>query len=147
MNAKFLAVVVLVLTLIIGFLLGLLSDRIIWPAPAHVRSDRPHPPPGRMLDRDFFTERMERLLQVTDLQRDTVTAILQSHAARFLDMHEQQAAHMKQLMDSLLSDLRGVLSEDQIQQFEEHLSERQFRRRKPRFGPGPGAAATPDTGS
>jgi Spy/CpxP family protein refolding chaperone len=136
LNARFLAAVVVVLTLVIGFLIGLLTTRVTerrLPGP-----DRPHPPMGgRMMDGGFFTERMERILDVGDDQRDTVRAILDAHADRFVAMHEQQSEAMKNLMDTLLTDLRSVLTEDQVSQFEEHLNSRRGFRRGPRFDKGP----------
>jgi len=136
LNARFLAAVVVVLTLVIGFLIGLLTTRVTEqrrPGP-----DRRHPPMGgRMLDGGFFTERMEHMLDVGDDQRDTVRAILEAHADRFLAMHEQQSESMKILMDTLLTDLGDVLTEEQLSTFEEHLNSRRGFRRGPRFDKGP----------
>ena len=131
MNARFLAAVVVVLTLVIGFLIGLLTTRVT--EHRRPRPDRERPPMGRMLDDRLFTERMEHMLDVSPEQRDTVRAILDAHAERFLAMHERQSETMKNVMDTLLSDLRGVLTDEQVSQFEEHLD----RRRPFRRGPGP----------
>jgi hypothetical protein len=136
LNARFLAAVVVVLTLVIGFLLGLLTTRVT--EHRRPRPDEPHPPMGgRMLDGGFFTERMEKMLDVSFEQRDTVRAILDAHADRFLAMHDQQALTMKNLMDTLLTDLKGVLTEEQVSTFEEHLNSRRGFRRGPRFDKGP----------
>jgi Spy/CpxP family protein refolding chaperone len=133
MSTRLTATLALVLTLLIGIILGALGNRAL------IRSHFFH---GRalgkgMLDRGAVVERMQRQLDVTDAQRDTVHAILQSHADRMLELNREHGEEMMRLMDTLLADLKPVLTDEQLNRFQDHL--RRFRlRAHPEPPPGPG---------
>ena len=129
MNTKLVAGLALVLTLLIGVFVGLMGGRI-YRTPDRAFRDRP---PGRFMDEDFITRRIERAIDPTDAQRDTVRKIVDAHAQRFLELHRQQFEETARLMDSLVAGLEGVLTPEQLERFKAHLQERRpgHRRRAP----------------
>jgi hypothetical protein len=120
MNTKIVAALALVLTLLIGVFLGLLGSRI-YTAPDRAFRDRP---PGRFMDEDFIARRLERAIDPTEAQRDTVRKILEAHAGRLLERHRRQFEETDLLMDSLLLELQGVLTSEQLDRFKAHVDER-----------------------
>ena len=132
MNTKLIAVLALILTLLIGVVVGLLSARIF------LRPDHPFDgrPPGRfMMNEEFFMRRLEHVIEPTDEQRDSVLVILSAHSDRFIDLHERQFERATLLMDSLMQELESVLTEEQLQRFKEHMEDRHPKRQhRGRFG-------------
>jgi hypothetical protein len=119
MNTKLVAALVVILTLLIGVLLGLLGGRLWGPRDPGLR-DRP----GRFMNEEFVIRRLERAIDPTEAQRDTVHKILEAHASRILELHRQQFEETARLMDTLMLQLDGVLSEEQREHFRVHLQER-----------------------
>jgi hypothetical protein len=120
MNTKLVAALALILTLLIGLFLGLMGGRL-FSRPDRVLLDRP---PERFMDEDFVTRRLERAIDPTDAQRDTVRKILEANAGRFLERHRRQVEETDLLMDSLMLELKGVLTPEQLSRFKAHLDDR-----------------------
>lgn len=122
MNTKWTAALVLVLTLILGIVLGALGGRV------YMQSRFPRGrPPMRQVDRDLFVTRMVQMLDVKPDQEDTVRAILAAHSARFLALHERQTEETARLLDTLRANLEPVLTPEQRARFEEHSARIRFR--------------------
>lgn len=115
---------ILFVTLILGILLGALIA-----GPYLLRRDLPeHSREG--LHKHFI----EHFVDVTDpseVQRDTVRAILENFADRFAELNIQHHSEMEVLMDSLQMELSPVLTEEQIERLSDHLAPRPFGRRGP----------------
>jgi len=120
------ATAILMATLVLGIVLGFVGHGT-W---EHYRNDRPDRRPGP----GGFIERMERILQPDSLNADTIHAVLVLHQARFLDVNKEQRAAMQAMMDSLITDLRGLVPEDRIERLEQ-IRERGLAGRGKR-GPG-----------
>lgn len=139
MKTRTSAALMLVGTLVIGIVLGALGGRAYmirqkpWHRPPGMHGDRPGP--EKFADR--FAERLEDLLDIDEAQRDTVRAILDAHMDQMMALNEQHRAEAAVLMDTLLLEMRGVLTDEQLATFEEHLKNRQLRGPKGRFRHGP----------
>ncbi|MBU0983558.1 MAG: hypothetical protein KKA42_06785, partial [candidate division Zixibacteria bacterium] len=90
-----------------------------------------------------FTDRlihvMERQIDPTETQRDTVRAILETHAALVQESMAQHRGALIAMTDSLYADLSRVLTEEQLEAFKEGSQriKRMFPR-PPGMGDGPG---------
>ena len=135
------AALILVATLVIGVVIGALGGRAFmmkqrpWGRPPGVHGERPGPGPDKFADR--FVQRLEEMLEIDDAQRDTVHAILAVHMDQMMVLNEEHRAEASVLMDTLLLEMRGVLTDEQLETFEEHLKRRQLRGPKGRFRHGP----------
>ena len=142
MKTRILAGVFLILTLLIGVLIGALGHRAI----VHdmMRTFRSMPgrlPPGGGLPDDpgfgpgMIARRLEHLLDLEGAQRDSVLAILSAHFEQFSTVNLRHRQEAMTLMDSLRLELEPLLSEEQMRRLDEHLKRRHLlsghRRRPP----------------
>ena len=109
----------LIVTLLIGMVLGFIGHGIFFRDQFKRRAERMRTPEG-------FMQRFERVIQPTDSQRVEIRKILQSH---FQQMMQQQAA-FREDMDSFRKDLDSVLTADQRKRLQESL----MRDRSKQFG-------------
>lgn len=100
------ATLILLATLILGIGLGYVGHGTWWRY-THHRYDRSH--------EGGFVERMEHMLRVDSLHADTVRVVLEQHSARFKELNQQQREAMQALMDSLITDLRGLVPDDRLE--------------------------------
>jgi len=116
--------VIIVLTLVIGMIIGAL----ITGAVVHHRVRRfmnlGHP--------EHLAVRIEELIGPDESQREMVHKILMKHSERFLSVHSQFESEMLALRDSLKKDLDPILTEEQKKRLKRQPKPpRPFREGKP----------------
>jgi hypothetical protein len=118
---------ILLATLVLGIFLGGLISGSIW---------RRLAPPGPEMMPEDFVLRFEALIDPTATQADTVRAILENYADRFVGMHDRHQNQMTALMDSMQVDLSTVITDRQLRHMKDVLERRRhwvegppFRRR------------------
>ena len=147
MKTRILAGVLLILTLLIGVLIGALGHRAIvhdmmrsGPMMRTFRSMPGRLPPGGGLSDDpgfgpeMIARRLEHLIDLEGAQRDSVLAILSAHFEQFSTVNLRHRQEAMTLMDSLRLELEPLLSEEQMRRLDEHLKRRHLlsgRRRRP----------------
>lgn len=130
MNVKLKSILVISATLIIGMILGSLItaafiknrafDRI-----ADWRTER------------GFVQRIERIIQPDDAQKEQIKHILIRHFEKMHELGEKMRFNFEARSDSLIKDLEPVLRPDQITRFKERME------RMKRFGGPPGRHGRP----
>lgn len=122
--------VIIMLTLVIGMIIGALITGAV------VRHRiRQFMSLGRP---DHLTARIERIIEPTAAQRDTVHQILMEHARQFHEIHGRFESQLLALKDSLKKDLDPILTAEQKERLEraprppEHFRDRRPGGRKDR---------------
>jgi len=119
MNTKTKSALLLLLTLLIGVIVGVLGTRMVMEHRVAkfmaMRNDR------------FFQHRMEAFLQPRPEQMDTLNAIFDKYQPKFLQLNRKFRAESRAILDSLHKELDPVLTEEQLQRLKE-------RRGMPPFG-------------
>ncbi len=153
MNVRTKSGIVIILTLCIGFALGMLVDRSMMKRELHQRFARMRNPRG-------LARMLEQIIEPTDAQYDDVKGILDRYSKRFHQLGFQSRQQMMSMMDSLNAELDTVLTDQQKMKLQRRMSrmrqmmdgrfgkDRRGRgRRKPpngRFVPGPEPPPPPD---
>jgi hypothetical protein len=120
-KSTFLLLAVLLLGILIGILLsGVLVNRRM------DRLARMRTGPGIA----FFIE--DAVRPQSDEQRARIREVLDAAAPRFAEVFDQTREELDALSDSVMLELSGVLSEDQMEELRRHLEGR--KRRMPRRG-------------
>jgi len=102
--------VIIVLTLVIGMIIGALITGAIVRHRIRRFMSLGHP--------DHLTARIERIIEPTEAQRDTVHQILMDHARKFDQIHGRFESQLLALKDSLKKDLDPILTEEQKERLE-----------------------------
>lgn len=111
-------------TLVIGIVVGALgSGALLFRNPPPLPLDRMNP--------ERFADRFERTMDIEESKRDTVRAILEAHADRFMELGRRHSSELCIMMDSLTMELSGVLTEEQMERLKRL---RDQRRKPPPFG-------------
>jgi hypothetical protein len=122
MNVKLKSGLILVSTLILGMILGSVITGSILRNRVFDRMDALRTERG-------FVDRIERIIQPDENQREKVNQILSRHFNRMEKIGAEMHKNFTALNDSLIQDLSEVLRPDQL----EHFKSRMERMRK--FGP------------
>ena len=88
---------------------------------------------------DIVLGRLERDLDLNPEQREAIRKEMQEMASEFRSLHEQTGADMRKILDEGQKKIKAHLTEEQIEQFEQHMEERHFHMRMgdPRDDRGP----------
>lgn len=130
MNPKLKSFFLLLITLLVGILLGfLLKTRII--------DDRFEQMRG-MKKPDGMLNMMIDIIEPSEEQLKELKPILEKHQSKFDTVMVESFDKMKVLIDSLNNDLSKVITKEQMQRLHEHLPPRGpgLDRREPPRGPG-----------
>ncbi len=130
MNLKVKSSLIIIVTLIIGIVLGIILTRsFFWPPSMFDKMSALRSPEG-------FAERFERIIDPSESQKEKIREILQFH---FQKMHNQSTEFRQRFMqinDSLRAELDPILNDDQKERLDK--MERRFREHnRPGFGPRP----------
>ena len=118
MNLQFKPTFIIVLTLVLGFMGGLLTFRAVLRG-APMRDGRfEHGPgfekrEGRDRAPEAFQERMEKILNITPAQKKTMDPILEKYLKKFSEKMEQHQQEISLLRDSLKAEMGPILTEEQ----------------------------------
>lgn len=125
MNIRLKTSLIVIITLILGIILGILFERSI----IHEHFKR------KIMQRrfsDVFRTKMERLINPDSTQHDTVKSILDKHSKRMGEIDSLVHSRIQSNFDSLKNDLKFVLHDDQYKRVEEKLDQlKKYRRMKP----------------
>ena len=130
MNLKVKSSLIIIVTLIIGMVLGVIFTRSFFRPPnmfdimSELRSPR------------GFAERFERIIDPSESQKEKIRYILQLHFERIHNQSQQFRKHFIELSDSLRADLDPILNEDQKERLDK-MEERFREHKRPGFGPRP----------
>lgn len=114
MNVQVKSSIIIIVTLIIGVLLGaMVSGPLL-----HSRMDRRL---HGMRTAHGLADRFEDIVQPDESQRDTVRAILAVHSRQVHEIMSRSHAELSEAMDSLQNELAPVLTEDQKDRLNSHL--------------------------
>lgn len=130
MNAKSKSFLLLLITLLVGILLGfLLKTKII--------DDRFEQMRG-MKKPDGMLNMMINIIEPSEEQLKELKPILEKHQSRFDTVMIESQDKMKVLIDLLNEDLSKVITKEQMKRLHEHLPPRNpgLDRREPPRGPG-----------
>lgn len=114
MNTKSKGVIVILVTLVIGIVLGILAGGFFR---QNMLKDRV----ARFRSPDFFIERLEKIVQPTAEQSELLREILREHHEKMFDQGERLRDQMRVMNDSLFSQLDTVLTEEQITQLKQRM--------------------------
>ncbi len=120
-SSKSKATLILILTLILGILIGGMGSN-------YIRAKRI----GRMAGMrkpEGFREVLVRVIKATPEQREAIFAITDKHHEQFAKQLEEHMAMVEANFDSMKAELKPILTEEQLKIFDE-----QFKR--PKAGPG-----------
>lgn len=121
MNAKAKSIFVLVGVLLIGVIIGAFGSSLLRKNFIEERISRFRTPEG-------FTGRIIDIIQPEEEQRKKVEAILLKHHQMMLEIGEQTREEIKTHVDSLMNELKPLLSAEQLERLEKKI-----RRRPPHF--------------
>jgi len=136
--------VIIVLTLVIGMIIGALISGVVVRHRIRQFMSLGHP--------DHLTERIESIIEPTAAQRDTVHQILMRHAQQFHEIHGRFESQLLALKDSLKMDLDPILTEEQKERLERapkpprHLRDHRPGQRKDRRPGAPPSGEVPPPG-
>ena len=119
MNTKLKSAILLLLTLLIGVIVGVLGSRLYM--------ERRVTKFMAMRNERFFQHRVEALLQPKPEQMDTLKTILDKYQPKFMQLNRRFRAESRAILDSLHKELEPVLTDEQLQRLKE-------RRGMPPFG-------------
>lgn len=121
MNVRQKSAIVLVITLGLGFVLGWYSNGL-WQK--HKRQKMFEEMRARRGEGRFgLAQRIEELIQPTDAQKDTVRVIVNKYHEKLMEKAAKDFEFIRTTIDSLVSELEPVLTEEQIKKLEDR---RQF---------------------
>jgi len=117
------SILILTATLALGIVIGILGSRFY--LMMKVRQFQPTSPP-RLLNRF-----QEEVLRPTPEQADTLRAIFRKYRPKFVELHQQFREETRTLLDSMQTELKPVLTKEQIRR----LRSRRARPRPGHFSP------------
>lgn len=130
MNLKVKSSLIIVVTFILGMIVGIIFIKSFFPPPKMIDRLTEGRSPGR------FMERFERIIDPSESQREKIQEILRLH---FEKMHNQSLEFRNrfiELSDSLRADLEPILNEEQIERLDK-MEERFREQSRQGFGPRP----------
>lgn len=113
MSTKSQTILIVSATLVIGFVLGVLTSGAF----RHQREDRFR----RMGAHQRFENAMERIIKPTDEQRKAIEAITKKRFDRIAELREQCEDELFAVLDSIRGDFATVLTEEQLIRLAKHL--------------------------
>lgn len=122
MNVRTKTSLIILITFVIGLLLGILLDRTLMRYDFQKRIAQFRHPGG-------FIHMLERAIEPEAAQRDTLEKILAKYSERFFETATQSRTEMAAIMDSLRSELEPILTEEQKARIEQ--MRKRFESRKP----------------
>ena len=114
MNTKSKGVIVILITLIIGFALGILAGGFF-------RQNMLREKIARFRSPGMFIERLEHFVQPTEKQSQKLREILENHHAKMFEQGERLREHMQTMNDSLYSQLDTVLTKEQMEKLKKRM--------------------------
>ena len=130
MNLKVKSSLIIIVTLIIGMVLGVILTRFFFRPPNMFdKMSALRSPEG-------FVERFEKIIDPSDSQKEKIRYILQLHFERIHSQSQQFRNHFIELSDSLRADLDPILNEEQKERLDK-MEERFREHNRPGFGPRP----------
>ncbi len=133
MNAKWKTFGSLLLMLIIGYLIGTFVTSTV--------SQRHYDQISRMRYRDGFFRLFDRYLDLNKEQTVVIEEVLNRHHERFIQVNEKHIAAIKSVLDSLKTDIKPHLTDDQIKRLDQLMTQghqRGWKRHHPAPHPFPG---------
>ena len=124
MNVKLKTSIIIIITLLIGIVIGALGSGMIRKNIYKDRITRFRKPEG-------FVNRIENIIEPDSIQQVVIRTILLNHHKRIRVVSEQYHVEMKALIDSLKNELKPILTPEQ----QERLNERLQRRKRLQGGP------------
>jgi hypothetical protein len=110
MNLHFKTAAIILVTLIIGFVLGAITVPFL--AGLRMRHF------AGLRQPQGFVAFYENVIQPTEAQRDTVHAILLAHFDKIIQLAEDHREKLSELQQNLFDDLKSVLNKEQIKKLE-----------------------------
>lgn len=114
LQSKSKSIIIIVSTLILGVIIGLTSARFF----IHHRIDRL----AEMRHVDGFINVMENIIKPSEDQAGKIRKIIANHHKRVSEFREQHIVDLQVIMDSLKTDLKPYLTDEQLERFEKMRS-------------------------
>jgi hypothetical protein len=111
MSMKIKTALVLLVTLVIGIILGALLDR----AYIHNKFKKEF---SSSRTREGFVERMEKIIVLTPEQRARVKPVLEKYGDRLMKFHDEFRGRMQELFKSFHDELEPLLTPEQMKNLE-----------------------------
>ncbi|MBU1706986.1 hypothetical protein KKB28_03625 [bacterium] len=120
MNLQVKPALIIIGTLLIGIVLGALMSGTL--------ADRRHRKIGEMMRPNMFSERLIEVIEPLEPdQREAITAIVEETATRVQNLTRETRFEMHAVMDSMFSELRPLLTDEQSLRLERHLGDARAR--------------------
>jgi len=121
MKAKAKSFIILIVTFILGIVLGIVISNTFMRSDYRKKVDRLRTPEG-------FVGLYERIIQPEEAQRDTLQFILRNHFEKIKEQGENSFRTFHALEDSLYIALAPVLTDEQNQRLKDHREHIKKRR-------------------
>ncbi|HEY2324605.1 MAG TPA: hypothetical protein VGJ82_17225 [Thermoanaerobaculia bacterium] len=112
-SARAIAVVTVVATLIVGFLLGVVADRV-W-----IYRYGPHMPRAQRFSTERIVKRLDGELHFTDQQRAQVTQIIQARQQRIAVIQSGVRPQIRAQIDQTNAEIEKILTPEQRTRFQQ----------------------------
>ena len=120
MNLQVKPALIIIGTLLIGIVLGALMARTL--------ADRRHQIIGDMMRPDMLSIRLIKIIEPLESdQREAVTAIVEETASRVRNLTRETRSEMHTVMDSMFTELKPLLTNEQNARLEKHIGDRRAR--------------------
>lgn len=116
MNIKIKSAIMLISVLLIGIIFGAVGSTLLRRNLLEDRLERFRKPTG-------FVERMIQIIEPDNAQIEKIEQVLLNHHQRMMQQNTMFRENMRSLSDSLLNDLKPILSSEQLERFEKFIKE------------------------
>jgi hypothetical protein len=130
MNLKVKSSLIIIVTFVIGMILGIILTQSLYPPPKMIDKI------SILRSRGGFMERFERIIQPNEVQKEKIREILEIHFERMHSQSKKFRDQFVELNDSLRTELEPILNDEQKERLEK-MTERFREHDRPGFGPRP----------
>ena len=114
MNVKIKTSLLLISTLLIGLIIGALTGVYFSRKMTHERM-------SRLRTQEGFISRFEKVIQPLDKQKEMVRKLLSKHYLKIDSMSTEIRTYMNNHNDSLLTEMKDILDEEQLERLKNRL--------------------------
>lgn len=132
MNIQTKSALIIIITLLIGILVGVLGRGLIPPHHPNLQPDRINP--------QSFIRHFDHVMDIKGEKKDTVRAILEYHFELFKALNVKHRLEMDSLLEVLYLDLVPHLNDEELQRM---VTDRERMRNRPKNGPDMGPPGRP----
>lgn len=130
MNLKVKSSLIIIVTFILGLVVGSIFTRSFFGPPEMMERI------AKIREPEGFIERFENIIKPNDSQKEKIRYILQNHFERMHNQSQKFRSRFEELNDSLRTELDPILNEEQKERLDK-MKERMIQHGGKGFGPKP----------